>query len=248
MLSVQRVTARSKVFMLDMDGVVLRHPTVFKVLSNRINSFVRQKINPYMEEHQAIKINDVLYKEFGHSVIGLQKVYDSNITVKDFCDYVYDKNFLSYIEILNKEKVFNENAHEVKRLLESCKDKGVPVFIFSNANERWCRTVLDSMNVEGISKKNIIGCDSDAYLSAKELGLKPHKVAYSKAVQYIYKQINDKDEKEFVYVDDQIKNLIPVLHNNYWKPVWFNTDLEKPMMRTASMYTVRDISDLHSFI
>jgi len=205
-------------------------------------------VNPYMELEQAEKINQVLYKDFGHTVIGLQKVYDTNISIQDFCDSVYDKPFLSYLELLNKEVSFNENAHEFRRFLSSCEDRGVPVFVFSNANENWCRTVLNTMKVENFSSKHIIGCDSDAYASSKELGLKPHKAAYTKAVQYIYKQLQDKDEKEFVYVDDQLQNLLPVLHNNYWKPVWFNTDLEKPTLCTPSIYTVRDISGLYSYM
>ena len=241
-------SVRSKVFMMDMDGVVLRHPTVFKILGSRVQSFVRKNVNPYMSDKEVEKMNQVLYKDFGHTVLGLQRLYDSNISINNFCEYVYDKPLMNYVEILNRDDIFNENALEFRRFLETCKDKDIPVFIFSNANQLWCRSILDTMEITSLPNSHIIGCDSQAYQTTKEVCLKPNKVTYSKAVQYVYKTLAGPLEREFVYVDDQVQNLMPVLNNQYWKKVWFNTDKEKTEIYTPSMCTVRSIPQLYNLL
>lgn len=243
------LNTRPKVVLLDMDGVVIRHPTVFKILTNRVNSFVRQKVNPHMSMDKASKINEVLYTEFGHTVIGLQKVYDSNITNKDFCDMVYNKPFLDYVDILDQDPEFLEQALDFQKFVAACNKQEIPVYIFSNANYTWCRSILDMMKISSMKDNSIISCDSEAYTDVKnEVCLKPNKITYMKAMQHIYKTTKSRDNLEVVYVDDHIRNLIPVMHNKFWTPVWMNNSKKKYNIHSENMHTINDINQLYNFI
>lgn len=242
---------RPKVLLLDMDGVVLRHPTVTRILSNRVQSFVKRKINPYMTDEKAERINQVLYKEFGHTVLGLQKVYDSNIGLDEFCKDVYGKAFMDYLAIMDKDEAFMNNANEVRRVIQYFKEQEIPIYIFSNANFEWCRVILDKMGLaDAVMNKRIIGCDHYIYTTAKnEVCLKPNYATYTKAVQHIYHTEGKGEEKRIIYVDDQLKNLIPVMHNKLWKPVWFNSKPDnRESLYTENITTVHKLPELFNFI
>jgi FMN phosphatase YigB (HAD superfamily) len=241
-------TPRSKVLLLDMDGVILRHPPAFKMLGKRVSHFVRRKVNPFMTEEKAEKINHILYKEFGHTVLGLQKVYDSNISVREFCDMVYDKHFLEYIRNLNKEDDFMNYTVDTQQMMEYATEKGVPIFIFSNANQKWCQAVLDAMDIGDIPPNHIIGCDSEAYQNMKDMCLKPLPITYTKAIQHVYRVLGEKEEKQMIYVDDQMQNLAPIMHNKFWKPVWLNADESKPSLHTKNISTIQDLNGLYGFL
>lgn len=233
---------------MDMDGVIMRHPVALQVLTNRVNSFVREKVNPYMSLEKAEKINKILYGHFGHTVIGLQKVYDSNITNKDFCKAVYNKSIMDYLDLLHKDELFLEQSRDFEKLAEYCKEHEVPLFLFSNANYQWCRKILEQMNVNNISDEAIISSDSEAYEGTSEVCLKPNRVTYTKAIQHIYRVTQQKEEVPVVYVDDHLENLAPIMNNTYWKPVWMNTNPGIQDLYTENLHTIRDLNQLYNFL
>ena len=86
-----------------MDGVIFRHSGVSLQLNSKVNLFVKKSVNKYMDDGKAFKINTQMYKEFGHTLIGLQKIYDKNLEIKDYNNFVYDIEFINYIKRSCKE-------------------------------------------------------------------------------------------------------------------------------------------------
>jgi hypothetical protein len=240
-----------KCFVLDMDGVIFRHSGVSLQLNSKVNLFVKKSVNKYMDDGKAFKINTQMYKEFGHTLIGLQKIYDKNLEIKDFNNYVYDIEFINYIKRSCKEDEVQEDGKTFKELLKVCNNKKIPVYIFSNANKEWCNTILDKMNVlELMNNNNIITSDNEIYdnssiKSTKQIFLKPYGHTYLKVMDYIFKN-EDYDDLQLIYVDDQLKNLIPIMNNSIWKPILMREKegyYEK--ICTDNLYTIDDLSELH---
>ena len=230
----------TKVLLMDMDGVVIKHPMYAKSIQNRVHSFVKKKLDKFMPDKKVEQINKVLYKEFGHTVIGMQKLYDSNITLKEFSDYVYHKDFLNTLHVINEDEV------AIKRLLKAAQEKNTDVYIFSNAPDAWCNKILESMNITDMP---IIGCDHFIYQNSESasLCLKPNFITYLKVMQYINLK-NTKTKNTFIMVDDQIQNVLPMIDNPNWKGVWLNHDKTDYQIYTPKLYTINDIEQLHSFI
>ena len=64
-------------------------------------------------------------------------------------------------------------------------------------------------------------------------------------MDYIFKN-EDYDDLQLIYVDDQLKNLIPIMNNSIWKPILMREKegyYEK--ICTDNLYTIDDLSELH---
>lgn len=211
---------RMRSLVVDMDGVIFQHPRLSKMVNERAVEFTRKSINPYMSSIKAKNINETLYKNFGHTALGIQEVYNPSITIKNFCDYVYDKQFLELMDTVEKDKIFYENSIDVKEICNLYIKYNKPFYIFSNAPVKWCKNALEMMDIK-MEDENIIGCDSIIY-GSDMMCLKPMKETYKKLSQYI----EDKDgypyKTQFIYIDDQLCNLVPIIENPYWKPIWYN--------------------------
>jgi FMN phosphatase YigB (HAD superfamily) len=223
----------SKVLLLDMDGVVTKNKVLSKAIKNRVTGYVKKTINKHMTNKKADEINKVLYTEFGHTLLGLQQVYNSNITLEHFTNYVYDDAFVKHIKFKCDEEI------ALKKLLETCKEVNIPVYIFSNAPERWCKTILESMNINNM---NIIG--SDHYIFKYNTYpfpcLKPNYITYIKVMQFV----NQYKNRELLFVDDSIKNLMPVLNHPNWKTIWMTEDSN---IYSKYLYSINDIEQLYAF-
>ena len=231
---------RAKSIVADMDGVLFRHPKLLKMVSDRATGFVKKSINPYMSDKKAKKINEVLYKNFGHTVIGLNNIYKTDITVKQFCDYVYDVDFLNNMPQIERTNCFYEGEYEVKNLLQKLNKKGYSFYVFSNAPVKWCETALNMMNIE-LDTDRIIGCDSNIYEG--KLLLKPEKEAYIKIADHIYDTDGFPYKTQLIYIDDQMINLLPVIDHPHWKAIWFHPNEEK--IYTDRIYGIEELDQLH---
>jgi FMN phosphatase YigB (HAD superfamily) len=230
----------TKVLLMDMDGVLIRHPMYAKSIQTRVHGFVKKKLDKYMPDKKVEQINKVLYREFGHTVIGMQKIYDNNISLKEFSDYVYHKEFLNNLPIVNEDEV------AIKNILKIARENNTDVYIFSNAPDAWCNKVLESMNITDIP---IIGCDHFIYQhsDSSNLCLKPNFITYLKVMQYINLK-NTKSENTFIMVDDQIQNVLPMIDHPNWKGVWLNHDKTDYQIYTPKLYTINELDQLISFI
>lgn len=238
-----------KCFIFDMDGVIFRHPRTFIRLNEKVNLFVKKSVNIHMDERRASQINTQLYKEFGHTLIGLQKIYNEELEIKDFNNYVYDNEFINYIKRVCDEDTVQEDGNNFKDILLNCYNKHIPVYIFSNASNKWCKTILDKMKVLNlINDNNIICSDSNIYESENtptQIFLKPYTNTYIKVMDYIYENENCKEDLQFIYVDDQFKNLIPILNSKVWRPVLMRTNIAYDKICTKNILTIDNLTELH---
>jgi len=231
----------NKVFVFDMDGVILQNRSLAKEVATRSAMFVKDRINRHMPYEKANKINKVLYTNFGHTVIGLNKVYDSNITLNDFNEYVYDYNFTANMLSYNREPDFFENNIKVRSLFKLLDDKGIPTYIFSNSPYRWCKNSLEIIGVNNFNVNNIIGCDNTKHKYDKDIQvLKPFSCGYE-TINGLF----DDENIEIIFIDDQIQNLRPVINAPLWKPVLFNN---ARYMNSKNLHVINDIDELSMLV
>lgn len=230
---------RTKAIVADMDGVLFKHSVLSKQVANRAISFVKKRINPYMSDKKAKQINEVLYKNYGHTLIGLNELYDSTATIKDYCEYVYDNDFITQMNTLNKDTIFNENAIEVKRFIDRIKMQQIPFYIFSNASVEWCMMGMQMMDID-IEKIQVIGCNSEVH--GEWMSLKPYKQSYINLLNHVHDTSGFPYKTQVIYVDDQMINLQPVLNNPYWKSIWYNST--KQSVYTDKLYGIQELSQL----
>jgi len=226
----------NKVLLLDMDGVLCKNPLRAKYVQTKIESFVKYKIDKTMPPKKADRINKILYKEFGHSLIGLQKLYDSNISLQEFCNYVYDDATI-------RDNMNHEENQRIHKLIDHCESLNIPIYIFSNAPENWCKMVLSNPYVE------TIGCDHSIYsfYPASEICLKPNYITYMRLAQYINHRDTRKKNK-FLFVDDTFRNLTPMMHDKNWQLIWMNNEPESSQnIYSPALTTINDIEELFSY-
>jgi len=233
---------RTRAIVADMDGVLFKHSALSKQVANRAVSFVRKRINPYMSEKKAKQINEVLYKNYGHTLIGLKELYDSSVTIKDYCDYVYDTDFINQMHTISKDDIFHENAIEVKRFIDRIQMQHIPFYIFSNATVDWCITGMRMMDID-VEKIQVIGCNSEIH--GEGMSLKPYKESYINLLNYIHDTTGFAYKTQIVFIDDQMVNLQPILTNPYWKPVWYNKDTT---IYTEKIYSIQELRQLLLFV
>lgn len=232
---------QSKAIIADMDGVVFKHPKLLKMVSERAVGFVKKRINPYMKDRKAKQINEVLYKNFGHTVLGLREIYDSTVTIKDFCDYVYDRDFIASMSSIKKDDQYYEHQIEVKNMINRIKAQHQEFYIFSNATVEWCQGALDMMDIP-LEKNYIIGCNTEIH--GKNMCLKPEKHSYTKMMECVHENTGYDYKTQLVFIDDQFANLTPVMSNPYWKTIWYTPDKEQPFY-TDKIYSIKDLNQLH---
>ena len=230
---------RTKEIVADMDGVLFKHTALSKQVASRAISFVKKRINPYMNDKKAKQINEVLYKNYGHTLIGLKELYDPSVTVKDYCDYVYDTDFINRMDTTPKDAIFYENAIEVKRFIDRIKMQHIPFYIFSNASVEWCMNGMRMMDID-VEKIQVIGCNSEMH--GEGMSLKPYKESYINLLNHVHDTSGFAYKTQIIYIDDQMVNLLPILNNPYWKTIWFNNN--KQDVYTDRLYTIQELSQL----
>jgi FMN phosphatase YigB (HAD superfamily) len=177
----------NQAILLDMDGVILNNKQIHKHIAYRCNKFVSNVTNI----HNPIKVqalNKHLYESCGHTVIGLNKL-GYNIRTKDFNEYIYQDTHI--IDNIDKKDI-----RQISNFKEKCDDKNIELYIFSNASNEWCQNILDKMNVD-------IPIFNNNYL-------KPNIRTYINIQNFF-------EDKQILFVDDKMINLLPVMNNKKWK-------------------------------
>jgi len=212
--------AKPKVLLLDMDGVVLHQPNIHSFVAMRVSAFVRRKLTPIIPNisyEKAENINRALYMTYGHTLIGLNSVFNTNTSIAEFNSHVYDNVTMDYIPNFQDDSMMRKNANEVLQVLEQCHFREIPVYIFSNAPIRWNRTVLDMMGLP-IRTDYILGSDHPVF--DKRGLLKPQAGLYHEVSHLM--NYRHSSSHELVFVDDSLMNLRPCMGNGKWHPVLFN--------------------------
>lgn len=231
----------TKTVVLDVDGVIFRHPPTLQKVYKRIQAYVSKTSGSPIEHSE--RVNEIMYSHFGHTFIGLQKFYNKKLDFQSFNDYVYTEDIVNTV----MHSIYNVDAlhHliDLQQFLKTCSMQNIPVYMFSNAPHRWCQQVQKSSNLSlWIPDDHIISCDHDVFQSSKQQSLKPQPAVYKTLQDYLSHRHNSNDV-EIVFVDDSLTNLIPVLDAPRWRPVLFSD--KYPSLES---YKLRQIASFKDFL
>jgi FMN phosphatase YigB (HAD superfamily) len=236
--------ARPKVLLLDVDGVVFNHPVVLNRVASRVVKYVADELHMNMKE--AEHVNKLLYSHYGHTFLGLQKVYNIDKSHAHFSYNVYDPELISSIKQVQYDKDIVAHSKQVQKLIAKCEEKGIPVYLFSNAPHAWCKAVSQ---VTGIHKylheDNIISSDHAVFQHNGHDGLKPSRRVYDTLYRFISHSQHD-DMMHMVFVDDSFQNLMPVIGDPMWQPVYYHK--EGAFIRNHRLTSIHDIADVTPLI
>lgn len=172
--------------LLDFDGVILDNK-YNKIVGVKATNYVQKIMKlPYAE---ARNMNKYMYKTFGHTTKGLNKL-GYNTDIEDFNRFVYnDINYNALFKNVNKEKDLEDLKYIINKFNPT---------IFSNAPKIWYKNALKNMN---INLKNI---DMGSYL---------------KPDFQIYKDIEKITDKKIYFVDDNFINFSNTILNPRWENI-----------------------------
>ena len=227
----------SRALLLDVDGVVFRHPATLKKVATKVVKYVSHRLS-VPDLRQAESINTVMYQYFGHTFTGMKTLYDVDDTPAGFTRFVYDQDMIaSLVACPTSDGDLAKASVDLKYVVRSCHKRGIDVYLFSNAPGIWCSTVLSKMRLDTIiPPDNILSCDHDVF----EGGLKPDKLVYDNIWNYIAYKDRDQD-LQLHFVDDTLVNLMPVLGDSRWRPIWFRrADADPINMRGCRKLTTID--------
>lgn len=228
---IKNMYVRPKALLLDVDGVVYRNHKVLNKVATNIVQYVAKEL--HMTQSDAERTNQLLYRSFGHTYLGMRALFDFDKDIHHFTQNVYTNCLLNEIE---NDSTTVADSVSVRCISEECRRKDIDLYLFSNAPSTWCNKVLNVMHLtQYVKKDNIISCDHDVFQS----GLKPDSRVYETMVRYLLHQKHD-DDLLCTFVDDSFINLLPVNGDPRWQPVFFGA----PYGSFKNIMTIRDLSDL----
>lgn len=226
-----------RVLLLDFDGVILRHKPVLHKIQERVVDYVQKNVhNGYLTEKDADRLNRDLYSRYGHTHTGMKKLFLPFSRLSNFNEYVYNPVFL---QSLYHEFATDETLHkELKEFRDWVKNfeetSNIPCYIFTNSPALWCELWLmhtpGSTHIHGV--KDIFGSDHTIFETPSDNLLKPNPVLYRRIESYLSyspvitskKDASKATDLQFVFVDDSIANLEPLITRPMWFPIWFGHD------------------------
>lgn len=200
----------NSVVLVDFDGVVLRNKRVLEAVKDRVDKYVG-KVMRIDDLYKATKVNQYLYKQYGHSLIGLQKVIgDDAGDVVDFNKFVYEDINIGRDDFYGAKK---EIVKDWEPFLNRMECLGMDVHIFSNAPKEWCLNFIDSKKVNGFVSDN---------LPNKSEFLKPSYEVYDVVSAWYW-------GKQVYFIDDKIQNLVK--KHPMWTNVLFDPNIDCDLVR-----------------
>jgi FMN phosphatase YigB (HAD superfamily) len=234
------VPGSKKVLLLDMDGVVLHQPNIQRYIVMRVNGFVRRHLEPVIKGisyHDAERINRTLYTTYGHTLLGLNAMFNLNIGVREYNTSVYDSTTIGYVLNFQDDKEMNKRANEIRELVSMCYLASIPVYVFSNAPLSWSNTVINMMGI-AIDKENVLGPDHPIFDENGQL--KPARGTYSQVARLIGHRHGN--NRTMVFVDDSMTNIKACMGMSRWKPVLLSPDM--PNLDLGSFYVRSSVQDV----
>lgn len=175
--------------LLDIDGVLIRDRVLLDHVKNNIVRYVSKKMPG---TKKPAHLNNLLYKAYGHTGIGLREEY--GIDTRDFDDYVYNRYLIAHLcDYIQNDLTFKKDSFFVRNMCH----RGQKIAFFSNAPPNWTEPIRDAI---------------DLRIQNTQGNLKPKIESYLKF----------DSNKNIVFVDDKIENLIPPLMLENWTPIHYN--------------------------
>jgi hypothetical protein len=193
--------------LLDIDGVLVRDKKLFKHLDNNILRYVQQKVpackNP-------LGLNKALYKTFGHTAVGLQRVF--KVDASDFDQRVYDKDLMNHLWDVLSGSEFQQEAEIINEISKS----GWDVTLFSNSPLMWSTPVRQAISFDINNFKD-------------GLYLKPDVRAYTSSFSL---------RERYLFIDDTVANLRTAETLPNWKPIQFSSEPSKEFITIGSVWEI----------
>ena len=235
----------SKVLLLDVDGVVCQNPKVFTAIRHKITHYVRKHMPGRMTLQEASSVNDIVYKTYGHTLLGLQAVRQKKLpTLDDFNMAIYDQQTLEFLQNNSWNPDMQKRALEVYDLCEEAKNRNIPIYLFSNAPYQWCKKVVDILELKThLPYENILTSDHPVFQDGL---LKPNPKVYRTITDYLHHKYQDKTIK-FIFVDDSWMNLAPVIGSTCWTPLHLDNNAS---CRIDSRWvkTIHSLNEIHPLL
>lgn len=186
-----------KSLLLDIDGVLVRDKALLSHVKDNCVRYVQTK---FPDSKNPEEINKMLYLAHGHTAVGLRHVYKMENDGYDFNSKVYDKKLLEHLSEVIYGTEFQREAKEIHSLISD----GMNVTLFTNSPIEWAGPVA-----RAISDEIHISCTN-----ADSEFLKPDAAAYSFFP----------DNRNYMYVDDSLKNLGATRRMKNWQQLYFGND------------------------
>jgi hypothetical protein len=146
----------TRTILLDIDGVIVRDPLLLEHVRNNVVSYVKTKLPGCNNPH---RVNNILYKMYGHSGLGLSKAFQ--IDTRDFNKSVYTPKLIDHLLDSFKSSEFIEDSHILREMAEKNK-----IVFFSNAPLEWSIPVRESISHKiSISYDGYMKPDLNAYVN-----------------------------------------------------------------------------------
>ena len=195
--------------LLDVDGVIIRDRVLLNHVKNNVVRYVGTKIP---RGQNPVQVNNLLYKTYGHTAIGLEKEY--GIDASDFNSKVYTSHVLDHLyDFLDFSDEFQKDSNIIRRILSM----GYDVELFSNAPLIWTEPVRHAIDSFRVSNGEYSKPNLESYLR------------FDPTVDYIF-------------VDDKMCNLMPSLFFKNWTPVHFSDRCENTFIRTINSLSLLSLA------
>jgi FMN phosphatase YigB (HAD superfamily) len=199
--------------LLDFDGVMLKNSNLTMYQFKRSVKFVQK--HTYLPLSVCEEMNNTYYPKYGHTVMMLNQLFQKNVSLEQYNQFVFGKNNLKKLNKLVDKDTFN---HFIKfeKITNYCKKNGIDWNIFTNAHINWITNFCEFIDFDGFNETKVIW-PSDITL------LKPNSKAYENAEKFI-----DFDPAKDIifFVDDSSVNVESAKTRN-WKTTIMN-DTTKP--------------------
>jgi FMN phosphatase YigB (HAD superfamily) len=217
--------------LIDFDGVVLKKHPAHNTIVNKCNQYINKYVN-FRNPMKVAELNTSLYKTYGHTVLGLHKI-GHHVDLNEFNTYVYESfDYFSHFKDLSRShyqdvKAFND-------FIDMCYNDEVTPFIFSNAPDIWCRTIMSYMD------NNL--CTIPTMSDITQVHLKPVKKCYERVEEKL------KDFDQIMFLDDSIINFKPIITNNKWTKILISPTHQDAILKiTNEMYMTSNFPDLKQY-
>lgn len=220
--------AASHALLLDLDGVVFRHPAAFARIHARVTKFVATRVPntcAHMEVHEA------LYRSHGHTLLGLRDTLGDTSTIAEFNRFVFDAAFIEEVRRIPRPNETELHSAAVRRLVAFATQRHVDVYIFTNAPRNWVNYALSTTGLASTFEPQRV-------LVGEELGyLKPQHEAYAAVEERVR-------AARITFVDDSLINLVSAPPNaERWCPVLFD-----PKGTHACRHVAHDLDDVRKLL
>lgn len=190
---------------IDLDDTLYHNPHVPEQITRNMGTYVRRILSENgrrdITEDDATKYGYNLYRTHGSTLVGLQ-TQGYHVDLEDWCTHVYKT--LPYRTLFPRDDALRSALERVP----------IPLYVFTNAHEKYARTVLDHLSLTSCFR-DVIGFETiqsyakRVYLFEKgEEGIlrcvcKPDRIAFEAALQCA----GNPDPTRCLFVDDRASNV-----------------------------------------